>query len=133
MLRTFLLAALFATVSLAIGCAGSEGKKASMNAQPPLRHVVLFKFKDTATPEQVKTIEDEFAKLQSKIDTIIDYEWGTNESPEGLEDGFTHCFVVTFADAKGRDAYLPHTAHKAFVEILKPQLDKVLVVDYVAR
>jgi hypothetical protein len=104
-----------------------------MNAQPPLRHVVLFKFKDTATPEQVKTIEDEFAKLQSKIDTIIDYEWGTNESPEGLEDGFTHCFVVTFADAKGRDAYLPHTAHKAFVEILKPQLDKVLVVDYVAR
>ena len=44
--------------------------------------------------------------------------------------GFTHCFVVTFADEKGREAYLPHPAHKAFVNVLLPVLDDVLVVDY---
>jgi hypothetical protein len=26
--------------------------------------------------------------------------------------------------------YLPHPAHKAFVDVLMPHLDKVLVIDY---
>ncbi len=97
------------------------------------RHVVLLKFKDSATPEQVKEIEDAFGKLPSQIDTITAYEWGTNVSPEGLADGFTHCFLVSFKDKSGLEVYLPHPAHKAFVDLLKPQLDKVLVVDYVAK
>ncbi len=40
---------------------------------------------------------------------------------------------MSFRDAKGREAYLPHPAHKAFVEVLKPHLDKVLVIDYDAK
>lgn len=47
--------------------------------------------------------------------------------------GFTRCFLVTFNDDAGRAVYLPHPAHKAFVKLLKPQLDKVLVIGYVAR
>jgi lysophospholipase L1-like esterase len=98
-----------------------------------LRHVVLFKFKDDATPEQVKKVEDAFRQLPKRIDTIKDFEWGTDNSPEMIAQGFTHCFLVTFADEKGRAAYLPHAAHKEFVEILKPHLDKVLVIDYFAK
>ena len=98
-----------------------------------LRHIVLFKFKDDATADQVKKVEDAFRELPKKIDTIQGFEWGTNNSPEMLAQGFTHCFVVTFADEKGREAYLPHAAHKEFVEILKPHLDKVLVIDYFAK
>jgi hypothetical protein len=99
----------------------------------PLRHVVLFKFKDEATKEQVQEIVTAFQGLPSKIDGITAFEFGTNNSPEGLADGFTHCFVVTFKDTKARDAYLPHQAHKDFVAILRPRLDKVLVVDYFAQ
>ncbi|HBJ87677.1 MAG TPA: stress responsive alpha-beta barrel domain protein, partial [Verrucomicrobiales bacterium] len=51
----------------------------------------------------------------------------------GLNDGFTHCFFVTFADKAGLEAYLPHAAHQEFVSKLKPQLDKVCVLDYVAK
>jgi hypothetical protein len=98
-----------------------------------LRHVVLFKFKDDATPEQVKSVEDAFAALPGQINTITGYEWGTNVSPENLAQGFTHCFLVTFKDAAGRDFYLPHPAHKAFGKVLSPYLDKVLVVDFVAQ
>ncbi len=98
-----------------------------------LRHIVLFKFKDDATPEQVKKIEDAFRQLPKRIDTIKDFEWGTDNSPEMIAQGFTHCFVVTFADEKGRGAYLPHAAHKEFVDLLKPHLDKVLVIDYFAK
>ncbi len=97
-----------------------------------LRHVVLFKFKDDAPAAEVKKIEDAFRALPSRVPEVVDFEWGTNNSPEGLADGFTHCFFVTFNDEKGREVYLPHPAHKEFVTLLKPQLDKVLVIDYVA-
>ena len=97
------------------------------------RHVVLFGFKDTATKEDIAAIERAFTELPAKIETIVDYEWGTNVSPEGLDQGHTHCFLVTFKDKAGLEVYLPHPAHQAFVKILKPQLEKVTVVDYVAQ
>ena len=97
------------------------------------RHVVLFKFKDSATPDQVKAVEDAFRALPTKITTITGYEWGTNVSPEGKDDGFTHCFFVTFKDKAGLEVYLPHPDHKAFGTLLRPILDKVLVVDYVSQ
>ncbi len=95
-----------------------------------LRHVVLFKFKDSATPAQVKEVEDAFRALPSKIKEIKGLEWGTNNSPEGLSQGFTHVFFVTFDSEAGREVYLPHPDHKAFGKVLGPHLDKVLVVDY---
>lgn len=102
-------------------------------ADAPYRHVVLFKFKDSASAAEVQGIEKAFGELAKKIDTVKGYEWGTNVSPEGLNDGFTHCFFVTFADKAGLEVYLPHAEHQAFVSKLKPLLDKVCVVDYVAR
>jgi hypothetical protein len=102
-------------------------------ADGPYRHVVLFKFKDSATKEQIKAVEDAFKALPSKIDTIQSLEWGTNVSPEKHDQGYTHCFFVTFKDKSGVEAYLPHAAHKAFGELLHPILDKVLVIDYVAQ
>ena len=99
----------------------------------PYRHVVLFGFKEDATQEQISEIEKAFAALPSEIEHITDYEWGTNVSPEGLNEGLTHCFFVTFKDKAGLEAYLPHPAHKAFVAKLKPILEKVVVVDYVAQ
>ena len=102
-------------------------------SKPMLRHVVLFKFKDSSTPEQIKEVEDAFLALPSKIKEIKSLEWGTNNSPEGLNDGFTHCFFVTFDSEEDRAAYLPHPDHKAFGEVLGPHLDKVLVVDYFTK
>lgn len=97
------------------------------------RHVVMFKFKDSATPAQVEAVEKAFGELPSKIDTITAYEWGTSESVEGKNDGLTHCFFVTFKDKAGLETYIPHPAHVAFKEILIPILDKALVFDYTAK
>jgi lysophospholipase L1-like esterase len=95
-----------------------------------LRHVVLFKFKDDVTPEQVQEVVTAFAALKAKIETIEDFEWGTDVGVENLAAGFTHCFVVSFRDTAGRDLYLPHPAHEDFKKLVGPRLDKVLVVDY---
>lgn len=95
-----------------------------------LRHAVFFSFKEESTAEDIQGVVDAFRELPSKIDEIIDFEWGENNSPEGLNDGFTHCFVLTFRDEAGRAAYLPHAAHKAFGSVLRPHNDKVFVIDY---
>jgi hypothetical protein len=95
-----------------------------------LRHVVLFKFKDDSTPEQIREIENAFAALPSKVDVIYDLEWGTDVSVENLQQGFTHCFFVSFRSEADRAEYLPHPAHREFGQILGPHLDKVIVVDY---
>jgi hypothetical protein len=105
----------------------------NMEKTKVLRHVVLFKFKDDASAADVQKVEDAFKQLKPKIKLIKDFEFGKNNSPENLNQGFTHCFFVTFASEKDRDDYLVHPDHKAFVEILKPYLDKALVVDYWAR
>ncbi|MBL67846.1 MAG: stress responsive protein [Verrucomicrobiales bacterium] len=95
-----------------------------------LRHVVCFKFKENAKPAQIQRVEREFAALKKKIPQIRAFEMGTNNSPEGLDKGFTHCFVVTFGSEKDREIYLPHPAHKKFVSILKPILEDVFVIDF---
>ena len=95
-----------------------------------LRHFVLFKFKDDVKPEQVAEVVQAFSALPSKIDTIIDFETGTDVSVEMKSEGYTHGFLVTFANEKGREIYLPHPAHKEFVKLVGPRVDKALVFDY---
>ncbi len=98
-----------------------------------LRHVVFFKFKPETTQEKIKEIETAFAVLSGKVPAIIDFEWGTDVGVENLSQGYTHCFLETFKDAKGRDEYLPHPEHLKFVELAKPWFDGVHVIDYVAK
>ena len=105
----------------------------AMAEEAPYRHIVLFKFKDDAPAAGIEKVEKEFAALKSRIDVIQDFEWGTNVSPEGKADGFTHCFFVTFKNKADLETYLPHPEHKKFGASLKGLIDKVLVVDYVAK
>jgi hypothetical protein len=111
----------------------SSDLKNEVSMENVLRHVVLFKFKDESSAEDVQVVIDAFMDLPSKIEGIQGIEYGTNNSPEGLAQGFTHCFLLSFASEQDRDNYLPHPEHAAFGAILRPHLDKVLVVDYWAQ
>jgi hypothetical protein len=96
-----------------------------------LRHVVIFKYKDSSSAADIDKVSAAFAKLKSQISVVKSFEWGVNKSPEHFDQGFTHCYVLTFASEKDRDeVYQVHPAHKAFQEVLKPHMDKVFVVDY---
>lgn len=102
--------------------------------KPPYRHVVLFKFKATTSESTVEAIEAAFRALCAQLGFVQDFEWGRNSSPENLDNGFTHCFIVTFASAADRDAYLPHPAHVEFCKrYLDDNLDKACVVDFLAQ
>lgn len=95
-----------------------------------LRHVVLFNFNNDATQEITQKIEQKFVALKAKISAIHSFEWGTNNSPEGLDKGLTHCFFVTFLTEEDRSTYLPHPDHLEFVEFIGPYVEDVTVVDY---
>ncbi|MES2795648.1 MAG: Dabb family protein [Bacteroidota bacterium] len=132
-MKKILLCLLLLSVTSLAFSQNSESSNAHQNHQmeaKKLRHVVLFKFKDGTSSDDVKKVEAAFRNLPKKIKQIVGYEWGLNNSPENLNQGFTHCFFLTFNSEEDRAIYLPHPDHKDFGGVLGPHLDKVLVVDY---
>lgn len=95
-----------------------------------LRHIVLFKFDESAPKDDVQKIVDAFVALETKIELISDFEWGTNISKEKLDKGLTHGFTLTFKSQEDLDAYIVHPDHKAFVKLLDGKLADVCVFDY---
>lgn len=96
-----------------------------------LRHVVIFKFKESSSKASVDSVVKAFVTLKEKIPVIQKLEWGLNDSPENWHQGFTHCFILSFSNKKDRDeVYQVHPAHKEFQKVLGPHMEKVFVVDY---
>ena len=98
----------------------------------PVRHIVVFKYKPEATPQQVRQVTDAFRDLKNKIPGITAFEDGVNNSPEKKNLGFTHVYMLTFEDVAARDAYLPHPEHAKFGQLLGKLgvVADVFVVDY---
>ena len=98
----------------------------------PIRHIVIFHIRPEATSEQIQVFSGHFRSLKDKIPGIIAFEHGENNSPEGMNRGLNHVYILTFQDVAARDAYLPHPEHRKFIE-LNAQMgltDEVFVIDY---
>lgn len=128
-MRTFLL-----SLALIAGLLTSMTPTQAADAKPAGRgklvHMVAFKFKETATSADIRKVEEAFAALPGKIPQIASYEAGTNVSPEKLDKGFTHGFLLTFRSAQDRDEYLVHPDHKEFGKIIGPYIADVFVIDF---
>jgi hypothetical protein len=105
----------------------------AQQAKKELRHVVMFGWKPGADSAAINQVVMAFKALPGKIKTIKRFEWGINNSPENLNQGLTHCFLVTFASEKDRNDYLVNPDHKAFTKLLPGIMEKVTVVDYWAQ
>ena len=97
-----------------------------------MKHIVLFKYKPGSTSGQIKEVTEAFRALKGKIPGITSFECGVNDSPENLNKGFTHVYLITFENAGARNANLPHPEHKKFGELLRKLdvLQEALVVDF---
>ena len=100
----------------------------------PTKHVVLLKVAPEVPPGGVAEALNELAALVGRVPGLLDFSGGANNSPESKAQGFTHGFVMTFADAASRDAYLPHPAHEKAARrldaLVQPGNDSVLVLDW---
>ena len=113
-------------------CATAAPAPAPAPAPGTVRHVVVFRYRPTATPEQIREVTNAFRALRSSIPGIVGFEHGVNDSPEGKNLGFTHVYLLTFENASARDADLPHPEHMRFGQLLGRLgvLDDAFVVDY---
>lgn len=96
-----------------------------------IRHTVFCRFTANA---DLAAIEKGLRGLQQSIPGILAITFGKDNSPEGLQKGFTHAFSVDFTDARARDAYLPHPEHRKvgqmIVASLQGGLEGLAVVDW---
>jgi len=118
------------TIIIALCAFLTTGMVLSAHAADKLHHVVCFRFKSTASADEIKKVELAFQALKGKIPQVVSLEWGTNVSKEQRDKGFTHCFLLSFKSEKDRDAYIEHPEHKAFGKIVGPVLDDVFVIDF---
>lgn len=95
-----------------------------------LRHLVVFQFKEGTASNVVEDTVKSFDLLFSNIQLIQGYERGVNNSTEGMSQGLTHIFNLTFEGEKERDQYLTHPLHVEFVNSKIAAVEKVLVLDY---
>jgi hypothetical protein len=131
-MRTLLVTSFVAFA--AVACSTTQSARPATTSAPAgaVRHVVVFKYKPDASPEKIALITAAFAALKDQIPGILAFEHGVNNSPEKLNQGFTHVYQLTFTSAAARDTYLVHPAHKAFGALLGGSgvFDGAFVVDY---
>jgi hypothetical protein len=98
-----------------------------------LQHIVLFGFVGATGREAIGEVVRRFAALRLLVPGVDAFELGDNCSPEGLDHGHTHAFVLTFSGVEARDHYLTHPDHVAFSTWVKPLVASVTVIDYWAE
>ena len=94
-----------------------------------IRHFGVFKFKKAVTEEQITACFSTMKDMVGKIPGLLDMEHGPYNGNEGLNEDFTHGFVMTFDSPESRDAYLPHPLHEKIKELVVPRLERVVVFD----
>ena len=95
-----------------------------------VKHFGVFAFKPGISAERIDHCFAEMRSMVGRIPGLLDMAHGVYESPEGLDDGFTHGFIMTFENAAARDAYLPHPEHERVKAIVVPCLERVVVFDF---
>jgi len=95
-----------------------------------VKHFGVFEFLDSITPDQISECFREMQGMVGRIPGLMDFIHGPYESDEGLNDGFTHGFIMTFESAQARDEYLPHPEHERVRQIVAPRLKRVVVFDF---
>ena len=94
--------------------------------------MVIVKFKPEVPPAQIDELLRQVGELQSLIPGITYFASGPYSSPEGLNQGYTHGFLLTFSHAAARDAYLPHPEHERVKAAVIPYIDGVIAFDFEA-
>jgi hypothetical protein len=96
---------------------------------PAVEHMVLVKFKSGVSSQQIAEMFSQLAELPRLVPGIRHFAWGTNSSPEGLGQGYTHGFLMIFESRAARDAYLPHPEHERVKAAIIPWVESVVVFD----
>lgn len=97
---------------------------------PQVKHYGCFQFKAHITETRIAECFQAMAGMVGRIPGLLDFHFGPYDSAEGLNDGYTHGFIMTFASPQARDEYLPHPIHEEVKALVVPCLERVVVFDF---
>ena len=95
-----------------------------------VKHLGLLQFKKEISENRIETCFLELESLAGAIPGLLDITHGPYIGTEGLNENFSHGFIMTFADAASLEAYLPHPEHERVKGIVLPCIEKSLVFDF---
>lgn len=95
-----------------------------------LRHIVLFDLHEDAP---LDAIEAGAYQMGKDIEVIQHIEWGRNLDFNTRNDGYDFVLLVEFASVEDLEIYGPHPDHDVFRDIVRPHIERILVVDYWGR
>ena len=97
---------------------------------PKVKHYGCFQFKAGTTEETIAHCFKTMGDMVGKISGLLDFNFGPYDSAEGLNDDYTHGFIMTFDSPTARDEYLPHPIHEDVKDVVVPHLDRIVVFDF---
>lgn len=98
-----------------------------------IRHIVLIKFKEETDEAVINTLFANLATLTEKLAGASGFTGGRSKSPEQIERGYMHGFVIDFDSWDALSTYQEHPDHivvsKGLVENAQGGIDGILVLD----
>ncbi|WP_299746233.1 Dabb family protein [uncultured Tateyamaria sp.] len=98
-----------------------------------IRHIVLTKFKPDTSEDKIAGIYAGLSALAYKLPGAQNFTGGRSESPEQIERGYMHGFVIDFDGWDALQTYADNDEHKALggqlVENAVGGIDGILVLD----
>ena len=98
-----------------------------------IRHIVLIRFQSDVTEDRITTLFTQLHEIKHAVPGVLSITAGKSESPEQIERGYLHGFVVDFADWGVLQAYQDHPDHKrlgaGLVAAAQGGIDGILVFD----
>lgn len=97
---------------------------------PRVHHMVLLTFKKDIPAGTVDRLFGALGALRKSIPGIIHYSGGPYSSHEGMNQGYTHGFLMTFQDTAARNVYLDHAEHEKVKAEFLPFVEAVVAFDF---
>lgn len=90
-------------------------------------HIVLVKFGETTTQEQLQEVVDRFKALKNHLTGIVDIQAGINFSEKNK--GYQIVLSVRFEDQAALEAYGPNPEHQAVAAYIREvgRVDSLIV------
>ncbi|HCI48996.1 MAG: hypothetical protein A2977_00305 [Alphaproteobacteria bacterium RIFCSPLOWO2_01_FULL_45_8] len=100
-----------------------------------INHIVLFKFKESLSLQDIDHLFTQIRKLSEFFPGIQNFSWGPNNSSYGLNRGFEYALFLQFDSEETRKQYGAHPLNEEISEkIVRPALENglesSLVVDF---
>lgn len=98
-----------------------------------VRHIVLTRFRSEVSEKEIESIYARFDALIHTLESARNFIGGRSQSPEHIERGYMHGFVIDFDDWQGLEVYTNNELHKAIgadlVAAAEGGIDGILVLD----